>query len=645
MLNLKRDYELDAQQRALVEAPFGIILGEAIAGSGKTRCLTHRVANLIDHGIDESQILMVTFTNKAAREMKERIAQLLNKQMDQLNIVSGTFHSIALEYLKKLNPSVRYDILDQDDDLAYLKLAKEEYLSTILDELTLHYDEITAKDIVEEIRKRTSPKVLHQLISNMINFNKKAAELIDEAIMNGKDLDKEHSLKIMKYFLIKKRNANFLNFDDILLLFLSELKKESTQQYFKQNIYHVLVDEYQDINWLQFHIVKLLNQNNSLFVIGDKAQSIYGWRGSQDVFIVNFKEYFPDAQVYTIDNNYRSSSNILKIAEKVIHKNYKDMNIIGRLGPGIEVSCQKYNTPKDESVAIIDSIQDHKLKGKDRNNMCVLFRSRREIGFFEAKLKQEDIPYRIFGAGSLFDRAAVKQLIYVVKALNNMEIDFIYSSIFSLFKGTGLAGASKIVKLLMLENFDFVLASEKNKKYQRHYDVVKNTFDIFHEKQCLGNALQYFYDEVLLPDYLTPKHTKGGIVDYDALNTDILFCQNFISVVEEYTPNDIDKLVEEILLDPNKHDEDSQEDMLNISTIHSAKGLEWDIVYMPSMAMGIFPMKEATKEEINLCYVAFTRAKEKLFLSYYQYFMNQVWKPSIFLKWAQVDGGNMYEHY
>ncbi len=579
---------LNSPQKEAVQTINGPLLVFAGAGSGKTRVLTHRIAYLIEGGISPKNILAVTFTNKAANEMKERVRSLLFERglnFSELNI--GTFHFICLKILRENADKIGYKnnfvIFDDDDQISLIK--------NIIKDLDLDK---------ERFKPRLFQSHISTLKSGLIDFKQYEKEASG---FFGETVSKVYT-KYQEY--LKKHNA--VDFDDIIMLsvFLFRNNPEILEKY-QDKFKYILIDEYQDTNSAQYNLVNLLaKKHKNICVVGDNDQAIYGWRSADYKNILNFEKDYPNAKVVVLEENYRSTKNILSAANGVIQKNSKrrEKNLFTQNGSGEKINLILASSEKKESEFIAKKIKEIAKKEKRSfSDFVVLYRANSQSRAIEEALMRFGIPYKIIGGFKFYQRKEVKDLIAYLRYIYN-ENDIVS---FKRIVNTPTRGIGKKA----LEN------------YLKNGEVSKNLADFFKMINLLREDAKTMKLSVLMREiaersslrkFLDDK-TKEGQSKWENI-------LELFSVASMYD-NEVDavqKFLENVALVSDQDEVDQENSLVNLMTIHAAKGLEFDIVFIVGMEDGIFPHSrskeshEELEEERRLCYVALTRAKKHLYL-------------------------------
>lgn len=595
---------LDEYQLEATEAPLGNTCVFAVAGSGKTTLMTHRIANLIYHGVPEHQILLVTFTNQAAQEMKERVIKVLDKE--NILVTSGTFHSIANTFLKKFEYP-RKQILDQDDALSLFKKAYS--LS------------IKKEDVPEAAKKLLSYKNMFNILSSTINHHKSLTEWLKTNYGPGATVHQKTFEKVFKKYKELKEQSNTRDFDDLIVDVYKLLKdnpvarKKLTDQY-----QHILVDEYQDVNWLQYNFLKLMNAHDNIFVCGDGAQSIYAFRGSRPEYIENFEKDFKDTQTYFLKKNYRSRPNILKAAENSINFNEfnHEIELIpfkSDLGNNVITLINEENQ-YDEARKIASIINSDHMP-HEYDEIAILVRANYHTAPFERAFTEIGIPYKLIGVMSFYERAHIKDLISLLQfALNKYNL-VAFDRVINLFPKIGPVTANTLYSALKDEfSFDFrkmlTKYSFRKDEHEEAIAILEKALRFSTPEDICNVFIDSFYD-----DYLEEKHPE----DFKSRREDVrIFTGNS-------NKENLEDFLDELALFKSEGEETEEDkSKVTIMTVHKSKGKEWDFVFLPGLNNINYPIKQdlysyylntdEVKAERNLFYVACTRAREHLYLSY-----------------------------
>lgn len=595
---------LNQEQKKAVETLGGPVLILAGAGSGKTKTLTHRIANLIASGVSEREILAVTFTNKAAKEMRNRLFKLLNpKVFDEAPRTfmpyMGTFHSICVKILRieneALGLSKNFVIYDMDDQLSLIKRAMKE----------LKID-----------TKYLKPKSAQSVISS----TKNAGETVESFEASAIYPNQKNIAKVFKLYEKYKADSMALDFDDLLLKTaeLFETHKEVRKKW-QQKFKHILIDEYQDTNHIQYRLVKaLVNEERNICVVGDDWQSIYSWRGADFTNILNFERDFPGATVIKLEQNYRSTGNILKASQKVIgfNKTRTDKNLFTEAGDGEPVDIENLPDESAEAKYVAFKILGEMRKNRDYSDFAVLYRTNAQSYNFEKAFLDTHIPYKIVGGVRFYDRKEIKDVLAVLKILVNprdrVSLERVCKNILS---GVGPASISKLITALDIsssssplieEDLSLAVSGKARASILKLQNFLKSVNLADAPAEITLNVIQKFSLTELVQD-----GTPSGDERVENLNMMVSNASQF-SNLEDF-------LSEAVLM--SSSDEESAKNSVTLMTLHAAKGLEFPVVFIVGMEEGLFPSirddnEAEIEEERRLAYVGMTRAREKLYLSF-----------------------------
>ena len=606
--------DLNPMQRRAAEQLEGPVLILAGAGSGKTRTLTYRVANLLSHGVPAWRILALTFTNKAAREMQERIERLAGAGAGDAWI--GTFHSICCRILRrdieKLGYERNFTIYDDDDQQRVIK--------ALLKEL----------DIDD---KYLPPKTVSAAISDAKNRLLSLDEWLKEAHGDYKS-QKIHD--VMTRYEQRLRAANALDFDDLLMktiqLFLDH---PPVLDYYQQRFQYVHVDEYQDTNYAQYQLVRLLTkESRNLCVVGDDDQSIYGWRGADIRNILDFEKDYPDAFVIKLEQNYRSTANILDAANQIIAHNEgrKEKELWTEDGEGEKIALYAAADERDEAAWIAANIGRLHAAGMGWGHMAILYRMHALSRVLEETLMRAGIAYRVYGGTRFYDRKEVRDILAYLRVIENPADDVSLSRIINVPKrAIGDSTVEQMTEFAHRNDMSLyatvaappdTLGGRAKKSVQSFANMMAQ-FLIAREMLPLGELVQKVIDEA----GLIAQYEKEGEQDEEN-QARIENIREFMSAVTEFEQKSEDKtlfaFLENVALVTELDNQEDTPNFVTLMTLHSAKGLEYDAVFLSGMEEGIFPSARATQEENRLeeerrlCYVGVTRARKYLYLSYAQ---------------------------
>jgi len=609
---------LNEEQLNIINNIKGPMLVIAGAGSGKTRTITYSVAKLLSSGVRPSEIMLVTFTNKAANEMIERVENLLGKRPK--GIWGGTFHSIANRfiriYAKTLGLKPNYTIMDETDAKALMKLSIE-------------------KANVKEIEERfPNSRMAKAILSYSVNCNKTIQDVIlwKYSQYNSEDVIKKLE-EVFRIYGEKKAQDNLVDFDDLLIYWNQLLDERSVAQLIAKRIKYVLVDEYQDTNYIQDEIIyKIVKQNpdHNVIAVGDDAQSIYAFRGANFQNILNFEKKYEKCKRYTITYNYRSVPQILELANDSIHHNVKQFKKSMRTTRPDGIAPFQVNLGDDKEQAYFIAKQILKLRseGYDLRDMAILVRAGFHTLRIELELKAKNIPYEVRAGVAFFERAHIKDMLAHLRIIENAYDEISWSRIFSIIQGIGPTSGTKIFEAISktespieaLVNKMFFVEKLKGSKISK--EGIKNT--ISYAKNLLGftpddnpsEVIEKFM--ILLEDYIKSKYDNWQD-RLDDLNQLSIFGTNFPTIrkfLENLSLN-LSNLESKTVLMGSREEE---EQPLILSTIHRAKGLEWRVVFIPMLCQDFFPSSrvkgdpEGFEEERRVFYVAITRTKDQLYL-------------------------------
>lgn len=648
ILKFKRKALLDEDQLKAVEMPIQVAKVEAIAGAGKTHCLTHRIANLVDHGVNPRTIMMITFTRKAAQEMVGRVADILGVEETKMQVWGGTFHALAIKFLRDFYSQEKFNIILDKEERSLFNM-----------ELAIAYrnKQIPASGMMEDEGKFMKKYSANNMLDLMDKAKKKGVTretLVVER--NAKIQDENSDLKLdleTVYFVTnqfkeaKKRNGQY-SFDDLLEEWLKRLEEDASfLGAMRRQIQHIFVDEYQDVNEVQFKIVKILTQK-SLFAIGDKAQSIYLFRGSMPKYIKNFESDFREfsPKSYTIRTNYRSGENILINAQNLIQHSYSEMELIPFLEGQGRVFKSVYTSVFEEADNIMDyinqNVEDGRFEYKDH---AILVRGKRAANIMEVAAKKMGVPVSTVGTGSFFDLQTVKDACLYLNFLTDPNNAFHAQAMFSMFDGIGEHRAIEIYQYVSVHGLelDKIKARTKFKAVRNACDKLIRLMVILGEGEKREKALKdpvVLYDHFVQEFYmkkLIEKNTNTlGIVDELELRKRESELTTITALLEK--AEDTQSFLDLLTIDDNI-DQDGKEDdgeKVKVMTMHASKGLEFPVVFLPSWSEESFPppyainskmtqqeIEESIEQERNLGYVGITRAKEECYVSVIKKSLNQ----------------------
>ena len=632
--------ELNSFQKVAVTHTEGPCLVIAGAGSGKTRVLTHRIAHLIkEHKIDPFSILALTFTNKAANEMKNRIESIVGT--DARNLWMGTFHSIFARILRaeghKIGYPSNYVIYDTQDSKSLIK--------SIVKELTLD-------------PKIYKENYVYNRISNAKNKLISYSEYVNNALIQEEDaLSLRPNIgEIYKIYVKRCFKSQAMDFDDLLfntnVLFSDHIDVlNKYQQIFK----HVLIDEFQDTNYCQYLITKkLASVHRNICVVGDDAQSIYAFRGAEIKNILKFEDDFDDLKVVKLEQNYRSTKNIVNAANSIIEKNQSKISkdIWTENEAGELISVKKAFSDNEEGRMISNLIFEEKNRKQLTNsNFAVLYRTNSQSRSIEEALRRIGVKYKVFGGVSFYQRKEVKDLLAYLRFVVNHNDEQSFRRIINYPKrGIGLTSIDKIILTSNEENKSLweILKNASNYFNKRvlkslipFVDMIRS-FEIFNNNNDAYVSASHIASTSGLLENLYNDKSIEGISRFENIQELLNSIKEFVDNPENSSIN-IDKFLQEIsLMTDQDYDDDSNEEYISLMTIHMAKGLEFPVVFVVGVEEDLFPSqmmittREDLEEERRLFYVAITRSMNKLYLTYsntrYRYGMLKDCQMSRFIK-------------
>ena len=618
-LNIDYARELNEQQLAAVTAPPGPALVIAGAGSGKTRTLTYRVAYLIEQGIPPERILLLTFTNKAAGEMMRRVSDLLGHELRAL--WGGTFHSIGARILRLHAETLGYQkdftILDRDDAKDLIKACMAD---AKIDKKDKHFPK---------------PDVLNEIFSLAANTHKTVEELVDGQFSYFSQFAAEIADQQKRYHA-RKRATNGMDFDDLLALWLKLLQEHADiREHYQRRFQFILVDEYQDTNKLQGDLIDLLAaRHHNVTVVGDDAQSIYAWRGANFANILDFPKRYPGAKVFKIETNYRSTPEILSVANAAIAANVNQF--AKELAParksGLKPALVQCHDAGQQAAFIAQRALELREEGVSLNNICVLYRSHFHALELQLELTRQQIPFSITSGIRFFEQAHIKDATAYLKFVANPRDEVSFKRLVQLIPGIGGKGAEKLfhsftAKMaeggLKMETAPKIAAALQTcvksvpKKAAVAWTQFVATISQLEDESTRRNAAKMLR---LVMDAGYDDYLKETYDNYERRLDEIQQLAEFafqFGTVEEF-------LTQLALLTNVEAEDDPADDSekIKLSTIHQAKGLEFEVVFVIMLCDGLFPSARSTEsndgeeEERRLFYVSITRAKNELYLTY-----------------------------
>ena len=590
--------ELNPQQKqaATTESQHSLVL--AGAGCGKTKTIVARAAYLIDQGIPANQIQILTFTRRSASEIVARVELALGEQAKGLR--ASTFHTFCMYLLRRVPKAFgleQFSIIDRDDQLMMFRL-------------------IRGKDDKKNPNQLPKPQELCDLYSFARNTRQKLSDALEKQHPEHLAF-KNQIAEIMKEYETRKRARSFLDYDDILAIVASALdQSDGLADYVASLCKHMLVDEMQDTNPLQWALLEPLKDKVSLFCVGDDAQSIYGFRGADFENIHHFKDRVPNAQVFKLEQNYRSTQEILDLSNWLLDQSEIQYNkrLDAHRGEGVKPRMHIFPNEFDEAKWIaIDIKERHYLQGSKWSDHMVLVRSSFAARHIEAACIAANVPYRFIGGMKLLETAHVKDLLSLLRVIANPLDDIAWMRFLTLWNGVGDVGASRLAQQLLLEP-EFDLIFDKLEKFGRipaeTLLIMKQMTVLKHEVQaCVSLGIQAI-EAQLAENYKKDWNRRQG--DFELVK----------QLASKHTQ--LSEFLEEYVLDPvsiSEIERQSDSDVVTLITIHSAKGTEQKVCYVVNVTPGQYPHARAqgdfndVEEERRVLYVALTRAQNELILT------------------------------
>ena len=587
---------LNDKQKEAVNHNEGPCLVLAGAGSGKTKVLTERIINLINNGISPYNILAITFTNKAAKEMKNRVNTKLGDISN--NIFIGTFHSFGLKILREnyfdLGYKSNITILDTDDCKSIIKR------------------------IIKDLEFDPKDYDIKYIISRISNAKNDGISPSEYGRLFLREEDKIITLIYEKYLKMLKEN-NSVDFDDLLLKPVELFKKNKViLEKYQERFRYILVDEYQDTNSIQYELCKLLaNKYKNIFVVGDANQSIYSWRNADYRNILNFEKDYKNTKVILLEENYRSTNNILKAANCVIKNNTEGnkLNLWSDSGDGEKIDYIRVDDETEEAKFVINKIKDFINIGFKYNDFGILYRTNAQSRIIEEELVKSNMPFNIIGSYYFYNRKEIKDLIaYLNLIYNSIDSISLLRVINTPKRGVGPKAIDNLIKKAEENNISIFDAIDSGKELEWKNIILEL------KENSKELSLSDLIEEVLVKTGLREEYELNPSIENDIK---VEYLNEFKSVAVAFEENgiyDLQTFLENIMLvaDAGQYKKDS--DAINVMTLHSAKGLEFKIVFILGMEEGIFPHQRSfenlseMEEERRLCYVGITRAKTKLYL-------------------------------
>ena len=601
-----------------MDGPMIVIAG---AGSGKTRVLTYKIAYLMTQGVDPFNILALTFTNKAAKEMKERIATIVGGEAK--NLWMGTFHSVFARILRieahKIGYTSNFTIYDSDDS--------QKLVSRIIKESNLDKDQYKYKLIFSRISS---------MKNNFITPNDYLND--DDMLLSDKISNRPKFYQIYNEYVERCFKAGAMDFDDLLLK-TNELLNSYPDTLSKyQNIFkYILVDEYQDTNHSQYLIIKALSDKfQNICVVGDDAQSIYSFRGANINNILNFQKDFPDSKIFRLEQNYRSTKNIVNAANSLIANNQKRLkkNVWTENASGEKISVNKLLTDGEEGRFVASSIFENKMQNQLKNSdFAILYRTNAQSRSFEDALRKKNIPYRVYGGLSFYQRKEIKDVLAYLRLLINHDDEQAFKRVINFpVRGIGQTTLNKV-------------SIEAKNKSVSDYTFIKNNLE---STNVLNNSTKNkLMDFVIMIESLKNKSESMDVFDitkevlkqsglYSLYKNDeslegvnrIQNIEELLNGIKDFVDNNeknqisVSSFLQDVALATDLDNDTNDHNKVSLMTIHLAKGLEFPYVYIVGLEENLFPSamnlnsRTELEEERRLFYVALTRAEKKIYLSY-----------------------------
>ncbi len=608
--------KLNKEQLKVVYEGDGPCLVLSGPGSGKTRTLVYRTAYLLQKKIPPSRILLLTFTKKAAKEMLSRIYRI--SSVKEKDVCGGTFHHVGNMLLRRYAERIGYGknfvILDEDDGRNIIKM------------------------IINEKGKEDIPKpaVIQKIISLSVNAEKNIEEVIEKHFPYFREEVIKVVSEIKEIYGERKKKRNLMDYDDLLLKWKEILSFPDIQKEISENFLYVLVDEYQDTNSLQNEIIKKISEaHKNILVVGDDAQSIYSFRAADIENIINFSNHYPGAKVFKLEENYRSSTEILDIANRVIENNEKKLEkkLKSVKGEGVQPTVIPFSNPNEQAVFVADYIE----REGDVTDTAVLFRAHFHCVELEIELAKRGIPYALRGGVRFFEQFHIKDVTAFLKIFVNFYDESSWRRLLLRQEGVGEVNAKKIMNILFeKKNIKETIKQKENilQKILTGKKQIKTLLSLLEQGSKENTSgkiklfLENFYYHYIDFSFENSRERKNDLKKLWELSL-------------KY--EDLEKMLTDFSLSEDFQKEEKVKDTVVLSTVHQAKGLEWKNVFVISLREGFFPHSRSIEEDLieeerRLFYVAVTRCKENLFLTYplYDFRQRRTTNPSRFLGEAGV---------
>ncbi len=609
---------LNDPQREAVNYTDGPLLILAGAGSGKTRVLTHRIAYLIDEkGVNPWNILAITFTNKAAGEMRNRVDQLVGYGSESIWV--STFHSMCVRILRRhiglLGYDTNFTIYDTDDQKTLMK------------------------DICKLLKIDTKIFKERSLMSSISHAKEELITPEEYTLNAGGDFSRRKVAEAYTEYERQLRANNALDFDDLLLKTVQLFQTQGdVLEYYQERFRYIMVDEYQDTNTVQFELVRLLaSKYRNLCVVGDDDQSIYKFRGANIKNILNFEQFFEETKVIKLEQNYRSTGNILNAANAVIRNNYgrKKKTLWTDNGEGGKIRLRQFDTAYDEAEYIVDDIRRHVDDGEGSyNDHAILYRTNAQSRMFEEKFVSASVPYKIVGGINFYARREIKDLLSYLKTVDNGKDDLAVRRIVNVpRRGIGLTSINRVQDYAAayeigfydaLRAVDLIPNIGRGAPKLESFAALIEHFKLDAKEMSISDLMQEIIEETGYIESLQAEdyvEAEARIENIDELMSKIAAYEE--DCEERNEPATLSGFLEEVALVADIDSLDENTDYVVLMTLHSAKGLEFPRVYLAGMEEGLFPSymtissgdQEELEEERRLCYVGITRAEEELTLT------------------------------
>ncbi len=618
--------ELNPEQLKVVTNGDGPCLVLAGAGSGKTRAITYRVAYLLSQGVDPKNILLVTFTNKAAREMVERVGALTANTPSNSPLLggelptspgvllpwSGTYHHIGYRILKQYSTLLgfknNFSVLDSQDSLDLIKLC------------------IKSEGIDRKEKRFPSPKVIQSIMSYARNAETTIEDVLELKHQNFLEIA-DVIKRIAEDYRNRKKEANVMDFDDLLVYwYLLLLKSENVRNKYAEQFQYVLVDEYQDTNKIQASIINLLaSKHRNLLVVGDDAQSIYSFRAADIQNILDFENKYKDAKTFKLETNYRSTPDILNVANEVIGNNLHqyEKKLKSVLENFAKPEVHAFADQAEEAIFIVNRIEELMNEDVEPNKIAVLFRAAYHSQALEMELVKKGIDYDYRGGVRFFERAHIKDILAYLKILNNVEDRVAWSRVLNMQVGIGPVAVEKLLQFINeseepfknLEEVGSVLGAKGQVGWNDFLQIFQPLLKLNKEETSVGDFIR------LIIESKYKEYLENEFPDYRERIQDLEQLSVFADKAEDLNSFLAEAVLQEGFNNALANNINNEEKII-LSTVHQAKGLEWEAVFVINLASGQFPNDRALREsdgleeERRLFYVAVTRAKKYLHLTY-----------------------------